>query len=38
MPDRFIQFGQVTKTFTGVTALNDVSLAIHRGECHALMG
>ena len=33
-----IHFEHITKTFTGVTALNDVSLTIARGECHALMG
>src|ERR1700744_5557972 len=39
MPDSaFIQFRGVTKTFGGVTALKDVTLAIGRGECHALMG
>src|SRR5438067_1379867 len=34
----FIEFYEITKTFTGVTALDQVSLSIHRGECHALMG
>ena len=33
-----IQFEHITKTFTGVTALDDVSLSIARGETHALMG
>src|SRR5262245_16608042 len=33
-----IQFENITKTFTGVTALDGVSLSIERGECHALMG
>jgi ABC-type sugar transport system ATPase subunit len=33
-----IQFEHITKTFTGVTALDDVSLSITRGETHALMG
>src|SRR5437667_9129619 len=33
-----IQFDHITKTFTGVTALDDVSLSIARGETHALMG
>ena len=33
-----ITFENITKTFTGVTALDDVSLTIARGECHALMG
>ncbi|MBC8108293.1 MAG: sugar ABC transporter ATP-binding protein, partial [Anaerolineae bacterium] len=38
MPDPFIQFDHITRTFAGVTALSDVSLSIARGECHALMG
>ncbi|MBC8105019.1 MAG: sugar ABC transporter ATP-binding protein [Anaerolineae bacterium] len=38
MPDPFIQFDHITKTFGGVSALSDVSLSIARGECHALMG
>src|SRR5205814_7319513 len=33
-----IQFDRITKTFAGVTALDNVSLSIARGECHALMG
>ncbi|MCX5661972.1 MAG: sugar ABC transporter ATP-binding protein [Planctomycetota bacterium] len=33
-----IEFDAVTKTFSGVTALHEVSLPIRRGECHALMG
>lgn len=38
MSDRFIEFRNITKHFAGVTALNDVSLSIARGECHGLMG
>src|SRR4051795_6421869 len=38
MTDSFIQFDHITKTFAGVTALDDVSLSVARGECHALMG
>src|SRR5688572_17682169 len=34
----FIQFENITKTFGGVTALDDVSLGVARGECHGLMG
>jgi ABC-type sugar transport system ATPase subunit len=34
----YIEFRSITKTFTGVTALDDVSLSIHRGECHGLVG
>src|SRR6476469_3259634 len=34
----FIAFESITKTFAGVTALDNVSLSIERGECHALMG
>src|SRR2546421_1189430 len=36
--DAFVQFSNITKTFAGVTALDEVSLEIARGECHALMG
>src|SRR5262245_55421256 len=35
--DGFIQFQHITKTFAGVVALNDMSLSIARGECHALL-
>ena len=38
MSDPFIQFEGVTKKFAGVTALDGVTLAIRRGEVHALMG
>src|SRR3954470_13111006 len=38
MPESFIEFENITKTFAGVTALDAVSLSIARGECHALMG
>ncbi len=38
MPDKFIEFRNVTKTFGGVIALGDVTLSIAKGECHALMG
>lgn len=34
----FIQFRGITKIFGGVTALEDVTLGIGRGECHGLMG
>jgi ABC-type sugar transport system ATPase subunit len=34
----FIQFRGITKTFGGVTALDEVSFGIARGECHGLMG
>ena len=33
-----IAFESITKTFVGVKALDNVSLAIDRGECHGLMG
>lgn len=36
--DSFIRFENIRKTFVGVTALDDVSLSIVRGECHCLMG
>ena len=38
MPDPFIEYRSITKTFAGVTALDDVSFSINRGECHGLMG
>jgi ABC-type sugar transport system ATPase subunit len=38
MPTPFIEFRNIVKTFGGVLALNEVSLAIRKGECHALMG
>jgi ABC-type sugar transport system ATPase subunit len=34
----FIEFEHVVKTFGGVTALDDVSMVIAEGECHALVG
>src|SRR6476659_3618108 len=34
----FIAFESITKTFAGVTALDNVTLSISRGECHGLMG
>src|SRR3954469_22554759 len=36
--DPYIRFSNITKKFAGVTALDDVSLGIRRGETHALMG
>jgi ABC-type sugar transport system ATPase subunit len=38
MPTPFIEFRSLTKTFGGVVALSEVSLAIAKGQCHALMG
>jgi ABC-type sugar transport system ATPase subunit len=38
MPEPFIEYRSITKTFAGVTALDDVSFTINRGECHGLMG
>jgi ABC-type sugar transport system ATPase subunit len=38
MPEPFIEFRSITKTFAGVTALDDVSFSVARGECHGLMG
>ncbi len=34
----FIEFSGIVKTFGGVIALNNVSLQIEKGDCHALMG
>src|SRR3954464_7463657 len=36
--DPYIRFANITKKFAGVTALDNVSLGIRRGETHALMG
>src|ERR1043165_7683654 len=33
-----LEFKQITKRFPGVLALDDVSLSIQRGHCHALIG
>jgi ABC-type sugar transport system ATPase subunit len=33
-----IQFQNIAKSFNGIAALTDVSLSIHGGETHALMG
>lgn len=34
----YLELKNITKTFYGVTALDDVSLSIKRGEVHALVG
>ncbi len=34
----YIELKNITKTFHGVKALDDVSLCIHRGEVHAVVG
>jgi L-arabinose transport system ATP-binding protein len=34
----FLQFDAVTKTYVGVTALQDVSFGVREGSVHALMG
>lgn len=34
----FLQFASVTKTYVGVTALQDVSFGVREGTVHALMG
>lgn len=38
MTATLIKFRHITKRFGGITALNDVSLEVVGGECHALMG
>lgn len=34
----FLEFKNISKRFPGVVALDEVSLSIERGQCHALMG
>ena len=34
----FLQLNHITKTYPGVTALNDVTLHVNKGEVHALVG
>ena len=36
--DNFVRLEGIRKAFVGVTALDDVSLSLTRGECHCLMG
>lgn len=36
--DNILQIRNLTKTYPGVIALNNISLDIRRGECHALVG
>ncbi|MEU8075160.1 multiple monosaccharide ABC transporter ATP-binding protein [Catellatospora citrea] len=38
MTDVILQMRHITKTFPGVTALNDVNLTVRRGEIHAICG
>ena len=38
MSDYILEMNHITKTFSGVTALNDVNLKVERGEIHALCG
>ena len=38
MKKDILNIQNVTKTFAGVKALNNVSLSVKRGEVHALMG
>src|SRR6186713_2365220 len=33
-----LHFQEITKRFPGVLALDDVSLTVEKGSCHALMG
>lgn len=36
--DIILKIDHLTKTYPGVVALNDLSLSVRRGECHALIG
>src|ERR1700709_2811414 len=38
MGDTILEMRSITKTFPGVKALSDVSLAVRRGEVHAICG
>ena len=38
MEQDYLEFLHITKNFPGVTALDDVSMSVHRGESHALVG
>src|SRR3954454_7549094 len=38
MDDNILEMRSITKTFPGVKALSDVSLAVRRGEVHAICG
>ncbi|HEY4630303.1 MAG TPA: multiple monosaccharide ABC transporter ATP-binding protein [Blastococcus sp.] len=38
MDDNILEMRSITKTFPGVKALEDVSLAVRRGEIHAICG
>lgn len=38
MGKELVRLSNISKTFPGVKALNDVSLAVHAGEIHALVG
>jgi ribose transport system ATP-binding protein len=37
-PVSFLQFHRISKRFPGVRALDEVSFAVERGSCHALIG
>lgn len=36
--DMFLQLNNITKTYPGVTALNNVTMHVEKGEVHALVG
>jgi putative multiple sugar transport system ATP-binding protein len=38
MVDNILEMRNITKTFSGVTALNKVNLAVQRGEIHGIVG
>jgi putative multiple sugar transport system ATP-binding protein len=38
MADNILEMRNITKTFSGVTALKNVNFAVQRGEIHGIVG
>ena len=36
--ENILEIRGLTKTYPGVVALNNLSLSVRRGECHAIVG